>query len=340
MSDLDIEQPGPLVEWLRRSGRIDSGETPAVRRLSGGVSNRTVLVSRPLGDSWVLKQALEQLRVAAPWFCSPERIHREALGMRWLATLAPPGAIPALVFEDRENFVLAMRAVPEPHENWKTLLLQGVVDPDHVRQFGQLLGSIHRRARLAAHRLEVVFSDVRFFEALRLEPFYGYCAEQLPEARPFLEALMDETRKTREGLVHGDYSPKNILVHRGQLILLDHEVIHWGDPMFDVGFALAHLLCKAHHAKDRREALGGAAVLFWEHYAFATCDCLSGEACQARAVRHALGCLLARASGKSPVDYLAPDQRRRQTETCLGLMRNPPGQVAALADHFVRALGE
>lgn len=338
MVELDIEQPGQLVEWLRETGRIGPHEVPEVRTLAGGVSNRTVLVSRPGGQSWVLKQALEQLRVSTPWFCSPERIHREALGMQWLGTLAPPGTIPTLVFEDPKHHLLGMRAVPQPHANWKTLLLDGVIEPDHVRQFGQLLGSIHRRARLAARRLEVVFGDTRYFEKLRLEPFYAYPAETIPAASAFFGNLIAETRATREGLVHGDYSPKNILVHRGQLVLLDHEVIHWGDPMFDVGFALAHFLSKAHRDRVNRQALGGAAILFWEHYQFAACDCLTAPSHQARATRHAIGCLLARAAGKSPVDYLDTVQRNRQRVVCLKLLETAPTEVAVLAERFVREL--
>ncbi len=338
MDRLDIEQPDGLIEWLRSTGRIGPAESPGVRTLTGGVSNRTVLVSRSNGESWVVKQALDRLRVKVPWFCSPERIHREALGMRWLATLAPTGTIPDLVFEDREHHVLAMRAVPQPHANWKDLLLEGTVDPDHVRQFGLLLGSIHRRAWLAARRLESVFGDTTFFENLRLQPFYGYTAEVVPRAAPFLNDLSTETRGIRVGLVHGDYSPKNILVHRGLLILLDHEVIHWGDPMFDVGFALAHLLSKAHHDVRKREALAGAAVLFWEHYQFSACDCLTHSDQQARATRQALGCLLARAAGKSPLDYLNPEQRDRQREVCLDLVTAPPSDVITLADRFLRGI--
>src|SRR5205823_8859415 len=92
---LDIEQPDALVAYLRRSGRIGPDECPRVRVLAGGVSNRTVLVERraPAGhaEAWVLKQALPKLRVPVDWFSSPARIHREALGLRWLARLAPPG---------------------------------------------------------------------------------------------------------------------------------------------------------------------------------------------------------------------------------------------------------
>jgi hypothetical protein len=67
---------------------------PIVRVLAGGISNRTVLVDRPeVGEAWVVKQALPKLRVVVDWFSDPERIHREALGLRWLEELAPSGTI-------------------------------------------------------------------------------------------------------------------------------------------------------------------------------------------------------------------------------------------------------
>ena len=95
---LDIEQHNALLSYLRETGRIEPREEPAVRTLSGGVSNRTVLVERPTGEAWILKQALEKLRVPVDWFSSQERIHREALGLRRLSELAPRGAIVPFVF--------------------------------------------------------------------------------------------------------------------------------------------------------------------------------------------------------------------------------------------------
>ena len=82
LSNLDIERPGALASYLRGAGLIAPGEDPAVTVLAGGVSNRTVLVERPSGEAWVVKQALAKLRVQVDWFSPPERIHREALGLR------------------------------------------------------------------------------------------------------------------------------------------------------------------------------------------------------------------------------------------------------------------
>ena len=135
---VDIEQSPALLEYLRATQRIAPGETPVIRVLAGGVSNRTVLVECASGDSWVLKQALPKLRVPVDWFCSPDRILREALGMRWLKSVAPE-AITRLVFEDPANYLFAMEAVPQPHENWKTILLDGGVEDGSARQFGTLL---------------------------------------------------------------------------------------------------------------------------------------------------------------------------------------------------------
>src|SRR5687767_12822453 len=140
---VDIEDAGALVAYLRRSGRIAPAEAPRVRILAGGVSNKTVLVERLIGGAWVLKQALPKLRTQADWFSDPSRIRREAEALRWLPRLAPPGTITPLVFEDPDQFLLAMEAVPQPHENWKISLLAGRVEDDHVRQFGRLLARVH-----------------------------------------------------------------------------------------------------------------------------------------------------------------------------------------------------
>jgi len=295
---LDIERPDDLIAYLRRTGRIGGGERIRVSTLRGGVSNRTVEVERETGDAWVLKQALEKLRVPVDWFSSPERIHREALGLEWLARIAPPGSIAPLLFEDPEQHLLAMQAVPQPHENWKAMLLAGRIHLDRFRQFATLLAIVHREAYRRRTDLEEVFAERSFFESLRLEPYYAYAAEQVPAAAGFLDTLIRDTLACRITLVHGDYSPKNILIYKDRLVLLDHEVIHFGDPAFDLGFSLTHFLSKAHHLPALRREFAEAALEYWRVYA-ATLGTLPWAAdLEQRAVRHTLGCLLARVAGR------------------------------------------
>jgi aminoglycoside phosphotransferase (APT) family kinase protein len=332
---LDIERPGALEAYLRATGRVGREEPLDVRPLSGGVSNRTLLVRRAGGESWVVKQALPKLRVAVDWFSDPARIQREAAGMRWLYELAPPGAVPRLIFEDRDCHLLAMEAVPEPHENWKNTLLAGRLELDHVRQFAELLGTVHRRAHQRRQEIAASFAERTFFESLRLEPYYGYTATQVPAAARFLRALVDRTRQTHETLVHGDYSPKNILVRGPQLVLLDHEVVHWGDPAFDLGFSLTHLLSKAHFLVAHRGAFAQAAHEYAATYLRALGTVPWRESLPGRAVEHTLGCLLGRVAGRSPLEYLDSAHHDRQREAVLSLIEAPPATTDDLVDAFL-----
>jgi 5-methylthioribose kinase len=258
----------------------------------------------------------------------------------WLDRLAPSGTIPGFLFEDRQHHLLAMNAVAKPHENWKTMLLSGKLERGHVVQFGQLLGTIHRRAWDRRDELASVFEDRTFFQTLRLEPYYRASASRNPGVAEFLSTLIEQTLATRVTLVHGDYSPKNILVHRGRLVLLDHEVIHFGDPAFDLGFALTHLLSKAHHLPPRRAAFLQAAHWFWESYERAAGEWASQPDLQVRIVRHTLACLLARVDGRSPLEYLTSRERDRQREIVLSLMRDPPARLEVLFEAFGRKLNE
>jgi tRNA A-37 threonylcarbamoyl transferase component Bud32 len=335
---LDIEDPDDLAAYLTRTGRVGAGERINVRTLAGGVSNRAVLVELSGGEAWVLKQALAKLRVAVDWFSDPERIHREALGLRWLAQLAPSGTTTPLVFEDHAHHLLAMEAVPQPHQNWKTMLLGGRLEDDHVEKFGRLLGTVHRNAHERREEVVPVFDDRSFFESLRLEPYYGYTATQVPAAADFLHTLMEETRALRLTLVHGDYSPKNILIHNGGLILLDHEVIHFGDPAFDLGFSLTHFLSKAHRLSERRGTFADAAVLYWSAYLRTLGSVGWAEELEARAVRHSLGCLLGRVAGRSPLEYLDGAERACQKDAVLALMPEAPTTVPDLVNLFIERL--
>jgi len=336
--ELDIEQPEALDRWLRETGRVGPAEKLKLRNLAGGVSNRTVMLESDTGKAWVLKQALSKLRVAVDWFSDPARIEREALGMRWLAKLAPEGAITELIFEDAENHVLAMAAVPQPHENLKTIFMAGRSDQDLTWQFGALLGTIHHRSSDERAELSRAFADRSFFESLRVEPYYSYTAQQVPESEPFIRALTAEMHGCQLALVHGDYSPKNVLVYESRLVLLDHEVIHFGDPAFDVGFALAHLLSKAHHLSAHRKNFASAAQTFWTAYREALSRVPWADEIAARCARHTLACLLARVKGRSTLEYLSEPERTIQSRVVVELMKAAPPSPETLIPAFVSKL--
>jgi 5-methylthioribose kinase len=132
-------------------------------------------------------------------------------------------------------------------------------------------------------------------------------------------------------------APRNTLVYRGKLILLDHEVVHFGDPAFDVGFAMTHFLSKANHVREHRHELVAAAKLFWQTY-WRDIAPLGWEGLERRAVRHTLGCLLARVAGKSPLEYLSWEEIERQRNAVLDLLPKSPASAAELIDEFVERI--
>jgi len=333
--ELDIEDFDALRKYLAL--QVLGQEPALIKTLPGGISNRTVQVTWNDGRAWVLKQALERLRVKEDWFSSPERIHVEARALRWLNRLAPPGMTPTILFEDVPNHLLAMEAVPEGHENWKAMLLSGRISPEHCEHFGALLGIIHRKSSEAGAELSRAFADTGYFESLRLDPYYGNTARKVPSAAGFLTTLSRETLRHKLSLVHGDFSPKNVLVYQDKLILLDYEVVHFGDPAFDLGFALTHFLSKANHLRPYRAAFGEAASLFWQSYAREVA-LLHWEDLQSRAVRHTLACLLARVMGKSPLEYLTNHEAARQRDVVIKLMAQPPLYVSDLIAEFLRQI--
>ena len=332
---MNIEHPDELLEYLRQIGRLPESESVRVERLDGGVSNRTMIVRRENEPDWVIKQALSKLRVEVDWFCDPARILREAAGLRTLEQLLPPGRVPELIFVDETYHLLGMTAVPEPHKNWKQILLTGEIDDRAIGQSAGILATIHTFSARQASRFEHEFEDRSFFEALRLEPYFGFAAEQVPEARLFLEDLMQETLSRRQTLVHGDYSPKNILIHRNELILLDHEVIHWGDPSFDCGFFLAHLLSKSQHLIDQREWFLAAAASWLQCYLLAVRNEPWADRLESRIVRQTLGCLLARVRGRSQLEYLTLEKRDHQATAVVELMRDSCDSFSTLCYRFL-----
>jgi aminoglycoside phosphotransferase (APT) family kinase protein len=276
--------------------------------------------------------------VKVDWFSDPARIHREAQGIRALQSIAPPGSITPFVFEDHEHHLLAMQAVPMPHDNWKTLLLAGHLEDDHIEQFARLLACIHSRSAQRRDEFAVAFEDRSFFESLRLEPYYSYTATQVPQAADFIHRVIEDNRARRLAIVHGDYSPKNILVHQGKLVLLDHEVIHFGDPAFDLGFSMTHLLSKAHFLATHRERFAAAAGRYWGTYRATLGEAAWAADLEQAAVRNTLGCLLARVAGRSPLEYMGDEHRGRQRRAVLRLMSSPPATVGEMISGFLSGL--
>ncbi len=335
---MNIEHSSEIIQFLKEKGLLPGEETPQIIKLEGGVSNRTILIAPSSGNNMVAKQALPKLRVKSDWFSSPHRIHIEALGLRWLKRIIPEN-VPDFLHESQEHHILIMAAVRMPHTNWKANLMRGKLVPAHAIEFGRLLAKIHNASNFYPE-IKGEFRDSSFFESLRLEPYYRFVLNKIPESKKLLEPLIHATLKRKQALVHGDYSPKNVLIADQQLFLIDHEVMHYGDPAFDVGFALTHFISKAHHFQELSENFLELAILFWQHYQGHLHQHNLTQDLEEYSVLHTLGCLLARVAGRSPLEYLTKPQQENQSRMVLELMEQPAKDVPQLITNIKSKLYE
>ena len=114
--------------------------------------------------------------------------------------------------------------------------------------------------------------------------------------------------------------------------------VHVGDPAFDLGFSLTHLLSKGHHLKEHRSAFLAAAVTYWKTYETETGSTAWFSGVESRAVNNTIACLLARTSGRSPLEYLSDDERARQKGAALHLISHHPDTIPALVEDFERRI--
>jgi 5-methylthioribose kinase len=296
---------------------------PHCAELGGGVSNRVVLAEAP-GFRAVLKQSMGRLRVEREWLSDRSRVFREASAMRWLAGRVRGGRVPALLCEDPGEFTIAMEAAPPAAETWKARLFAREPDPAHARAAGTLLGSI---VAASWHDSEAgrLFGDQTVFDQLRIDPYYRFTASLHPACKPYFDRLIERSQARRVSLVHGDWSPKNLLIAGSELWAIDWEVVHFGDPSFDAGFLLNHLLLKS-------VAMPAARAQFAElahEFLTALNAELPNEArwIEAAALEHLPALLLARVDGKSPAEYLDQSGRQRARETAISLMQRPTTSI-------------
>ena len=310
-----------------------------------------LLVERPdrPGHAFVLKQARAQLRTEQPWFSSIERNWREADVLRACQQLLGSATVtasvslvfetPQILFEDREEYLFAMTAAPRPNVVWKAELLAGRVAGEIATAAGALLGTLHaeswRNAEIAAE-----LGDRTLFEELRVAPYYHTLAEKRPDAREGVQRLLAALAASPRSLVHADFSPKNLLVFSGGLMMVDFETGHFGDPAFDLGFFLSHLLLKAClQAPDHLRYLA-LVERFRDSYDLVLAPKISAAELSnlwARGVQNLAGCAWARLDGKSPVEYLTDDRKSELIRgLCRELFRGQPRDlrdVLKLANH-------
>lgn len=325
-----------LSSVLRRLGLYD-GSGIHVTPLTGGVASDILKVEAG-GRVFAVKRALPKLKVAADWRVPVERNGYEVSWIETAGRIAPEIA-PKILGHDPASGLFAMTYLdPASYPVWKEQLRRGLVDVAFAGEVGRRIAQIHA-ATASDPEMARRFATDHIFHPIRLEPYLEAAAPRHPSVAGKLMALSRETLATKRALVHGDISPKNILVGPEGPVFLDAECAWYGDPAFDVAFCLNHLLLKC--LWNRQAAAG-----FLEAFDALGASYLAGATweerreVEARAARLLAGLFLARVDGKSPVEYVTDEAERDLVRaTALPLIAEPPRTLATIRRAWATRLG-
>jgi aminoglycoside phosphotransferase (APT) family kinase protein len=295
-----------VIESLRTRNLLSKNKV-RVTPLAGGVSSEIYLLED--GEhKWVVKQALPKLRVQEEWRADTSRNLVEQRFIGYAGAHVPQNVLPVLL-AGPEDAYFVMEFLGEGFVTWKQQLLAGRFDPKTARAAARLLATLHRVSWNDAVARQQFRTEDNFYE-LRVHPYLITTGERNPSLRTYFEAEAKRLLDTRIALVHGDFSPKNIMLREERLVLLDHEVAWFGDPAFDLAFLLNHLFLKSFLFEDGAACLALAQAIWREYFDHLGTD--REPALAPRAVPLLLMLMLARIDGKSPVEYLVGKEQERQ----------------------------
>jgi hypothetical protein len=310
--------PENAVAYLLDRGLLDGDRGTTVTELAGGVS-ATVIAVRAPGAAVVVKQALRRLKVEAEWIAKQDRTEVEAAALRLCGRLTP-GRVPQVLLNDPPAHVVVMELLPDEARNWQSEIGEGRVHEAVGSWAGETLGTWHRRTA-GDPAVAAEFDDFESFEQLRLRPFYETAIANLPHLAADLGHRLGELRGEGRCFVDGDFAMKNMLVAPGRSWKLDFEVVHYGNPVFDLGFFLSFVLLSALRWPELTTPLRHLADRFLAVYHDVAGPGFAGDFETITA--HTACLVLARTDGKSPASFLDPPSRSLAREAGTMMLRDP-----------------
>lgn len=287
-----------LVDYLNEH-RITAERDIEVIPLSGGVSSDISLV-RAGDQEFVVKQALEKLKVKDDWHCDTARNITERNAIDYVARFMPV-AVPRVIHGDSENRLLLLEYLGSGYAPWKSQLLAGQVDDSTGTKVAQILARLHN-ATWGNTEAQKKFDTTESFYALRIEPYLVTTGRRHPEVEDLFMAEAERLQTARSALVHGDYSAKNIMVSADRLVVLDWEVAWYGDPAFDLAFLLNLLYLKSLHLRQQSASFLQLIDTIRSTYSSELKH--FDQDLEQRICCLTLMLMLARIDGKSPAEYL------------------------------------
>ena len=313
---LNMSDPDVLREYLLDKGIVNAGEEFTARYCGGGVSCTVCFVTAG-SRNLIIKQGLQQLKVKETWLCDPNRMDAEQEANRIYHEIMPDCA-PDVYGYDGENYIYWREAVPDSWRMWKADLLAGKLDFGAAEKVINALLAVHN-ACATREEVKKRFENKDIFYYLRVSPYIEFTLGKYPELRGFAQPLISKLMDSSITLVHGDFSPKNIMTDGDRVSILDYEVAHYGHPAFDLAFFCNHFVLKA--VKNRKWAASYLNMLeYMMDIYFAGVTCMDTGELESVYVRLLSILMIARVDGKSPAEYITLESDKTLIRGCARAM--------------------
>lgn len=305
---IDMADERQLRDFLFSHKIVSPAGELLVKYMGGGISS-TVALAKQGETLLIVKQALETLKVAELWNCNPGRILVEKNALEIYGKLVPD-CVPGLVYYDDENYIMVREAVSEDWCMWKTQLLEGIFDYEVAKKAVMALVTVHN-ATAGDLGVKELFKDNQYFYELRISPYIEQVVKKYPRLKEKADKVIHMLMNEHIALIHGDYSPKNILVDHSQICILDLEVAYYGHPSFDLAFFSNHFFLKAFKNPQWTGQYLDMLDYMTEIY-FQNVTCCNGTVLEKQTIQVLAFLLLARIDGKSKIEYLTEENQKNQ----------------------------
>lgn len=304
---MDITKKEDMISYLKDNGIISDAEPYSINYCSGGVSCPVALIETG-GRTLLIKQGRARLAVKEEWLADPARTNLEGKGAAYYHKYLPETQ-PDVLINDEENHIFVREAIPAGCHMWKADLMEGILDFKVARRTMEVMATVHS---CSAKDPDVphVFNNYNNIYELRVSPYIQFVAKKYPQLAKVSDEVSDLIMNTHQVLVHGDYSPKNIIVTpEREVCVVDSEPVHCGNAICDVSNFTTHIVLKSAYLRKYSAAFLNMLVDMTDTY-FSSIDFADPKVVEANCMK-ALGMIvLARIDGKSPAEYITDEETK------------------------------
>ena len=271
------------------------------KRLEGGVSSEVYYVKTNKKE-YCIKRSLKKLLVKKKWIANTNRIKFEYLWLKHCRNILKKNIPETFEFNSRKKYIVMQYLDTSDYKTLKELFFDKIVNIKTIKLISKHLYKIHTNSNNVKTKNIFKRNNKNFYD-LRLDPYFNEVGRVYPRYKEYIKHLNKNYLKNSNTLVHGDFSPKNILIGKNKIVYLDAECCNFGDPVFDLVFFSNHLLIKSIFIQDKSKEFTRSYITFYKEY-LKNLDAKKNKLYINRIIRMTPIMMLARIDGKSPVEYI------------------------------------